>query len=190
MTKRSGEAVVDMLIERMQEEGGAMYAGEAVTQLQHALQAADLARSEGASGHLVVAALLHDFGHLLNDDDAVAAARGVDQFHEEMAANYLMKWFPAEVTEPIRMHVPAKRYLCAAVKGYFDSLSPASRQSLAVQGGTFSEAEAAAFIARPHAPAAVDLRRWDDLAKDPTRAVPGLGTYREAMLRALAAPAN
>ena len=158
--------VVDEILARLEERGGEMYGGEEVTQLQHALQCATLARKAGSPPMLVTAALLHDYGHLLNEDDAAAAASGQDMFHEEIAANYLSQWFPTEVTEPIRMHVPAKRYLCSVDDTYFSGLSPASVVSLEVQGGVFSDAEAETFIARPHAPEAVELRRWDDLAKD------------------------
>lgn len=176
--------IVDEIFANLAAKGVEMYGGEAVTQLQHALQCATLARESGADDHLVTAALLHDYGHLLNEDDAEAAAQGKDQVHEEIAANYLAAWFPESVTEPIRMHVPAKRYLCAVDENYFSGLSPASVQSLNVQGGIFTDAEAAAFIAQPHATAAVELRRWDDLAKDTEAKADLLETFRPTVEKA------
>ncbi len=185
MAEQKNSDIVDHIFEVLSEAGSAMYGGERVTQLAHALQCADLAMRSNASDALVTSALLHDYGHMLNDDDAVAAARGQDQFHEDVAANYLRGWFAPEVTEPIRMHVPAKRYLCAVDENYFAELSPASVRSLAVQGGKFSPQDAQLFIDQPFARAAVELRRWDDLAKDPTREVPGLKAYRTAVQNAL-----
>jgi [1-hydroxy-2-(trimethylamino)ethyl]phosphonate dioxygenase len=182
-------SVVDEIFATLEARGGAMYGGEAVTQLQHALQCATLAREAAAPDALVAAALLHDYGHLLNDDDAGAAAKGRDQLHEEIAANHLSKWFPDEVVEPVRLHVPAKRYLCAVDPRYMSALSPASVRSLEVQGGPFTDTGAAAFIAGPHATAAVELRRWDDLAKDPQARTDTLASFRLTVERAgLAGP--
>lgn len=175
--------IVEKIFENLAHKGGEMYGGEAVTQLEHALQCATLARAEGASAELVTAALLHDYGHLVNDDDAQAAAQGRDQFHEEIAADHLATFFPPAVVEPIRMHVPAKRYLCAVDAGYFDGLSPASVRSLAVQGGPFGPEEAEAFIAKPYAEDAVTLRRWDDLAKDPEMETEPLDSFRAEVSR-------
>jgi phosphonate degradation associated HDIG domain protein len=170
--------IVERIMETLERDGSAMYGGEAVTQLQHALQCATLARAGGHGPHLVTAALLHDYGHLINEDDSTAAAIGIDQEHEDVAADYLAAWFPEAVTEPVRMHVPAKRYLCAVDPDYFATLSPASVQSLEVQGGIFTPTEAEAFIARPHAKQAVLLRRWDDLAKDPQAETLPLAEFR------------
>lgn len=178
-------SIVDQIFDNLARKGGAMYGGEAVTQLQHALQCATLAREADVSPALVAAALLHDYGHLINDDDAQAAAAGHDQVHEDIAADYLAAYFPAAVTEPIRMHVPAKRYLCAVDKAYHGDLSPASKQSLVVQGGVFSSDEAAHFIGQPHAEDAVMLRQWDDLAKDPEMTTDALESFRAEVVAAL-----
>ena len=131
-------------------------------------------------------ALLHDYGHLLTEDEG-AALRGIDRLHEEAAAAHLAAWFPPEVTKPIRLHVAAKRYLCAVAPDYFAGLSSASVASLAVQGGPFSQQEALRFKAGPHAEAAIRLRIWDDTAKDPSVETPPLANFRddvEAALRA------
>ena len=109
---------------------------EAVTELDHALQAAALAQSDGAPDHLVAAALLHDVGHLVSDDNVTLDDDLTDDFHHErVGAQYLARWFGPEVTAPVALHVAAKRYLCAIEPGYLDGLSPSSARSLALQGG-------------------------------------------------------
>ena len=123
--------------------GGRMYSGEPVTQLEHALQSAALAEATGADAELITAALLHDLGHLLNDQGDTPTARGIDDAHQHFALPFLRGLFDDRVLEPIRLHVDAKRYLCATRPGYHDALSPDSKRSLALQGGTFSTAEAA-----------------------------------------------
>ncbi|TQV76159.1 HD domain-containing protein [Denitrobaculum tricleocarpae] len=159
--------------------GGQLYDAEAVTQLQHGLQSAALAERSGAPSHLIVAALLHDIGHLLNGDERGAAERGEDALHESCGAAFLSRWFRDEVTEAIRHHVAAKRYLVTAEPGYAEILSPASVRSLELQGGAFSAAEAEAWYRQPGAADAVELRRWDDAAKDVAAVVPGFEAYKE-----------
>jgi len=168
---------IDEIFSRLEARGERMYGGEAITQLQHALQCAVLAHQAGAPATLVTAALLHDYGHVITDDE-YAAERGTDLAHEEVAADHLAHWFPAEVTEPIRLHVAAKRYLCAIDPAYFDTLSPASVTSLGVQGGPFSDDEIKAFRTNPHWQAAVKLRHWDDTGKDPDMSTPHLSAFR------------
>lgn len=146
-------------------KGHQQYGAEAVTQLEHALQCATLADKANSTPELITASLLHDFGHLVHNLGEDAADRGIDDRHEYRALSYLKTIFSPAVTEPIRMHVNAKRYLCATDANYWNSLSPASKTSLELQGGIFTEAEATEFINRPHAKDAVKLRIWDDLAK-------------------------
>jgi gamma-butyrobetaine dioxygenase len=137
---------------------------EEVTQLEHALQTAALAEAEGAPDPLVAAALLHDVGHLFE----LAAGRfrtDVDRRHEDAGADWLADLLPPEVTDPIALHVLAKRHLCAVDGAYAAALSPGSVASLARQGGPLGPTEAAAFAARPGAEAAIALRRWDDRGK-------------------------
>ncbi len=165
--------------------GEAAYFGEAVSQVEHALQAARLAESENASDALVVAALLHDVGHLVHGLDETIADQGIDGRHEVAGHQWLGSHFGPEVTEPIRLHVAAKRYLCAVEPSYQEGLSPASRKSLELQGGPFRPEEVAAFEANPHWDAAVRLRRWDDAAKIPGWVVPGLEHYRTKLQAAL-----
>jgi phosphonate degradation associated HDIG domain protein len=154
--------------------GSMAYSGEPVTQLEHALQTAALAEEAGASDQLVAASFLHDLGHLLNLQGATPSARGIDDLHQYFALPFLRPSFGDAVLEPIRLHVDAKRCLCAIDAGYFAKLSEDSVRSLHLQGGVFSGAEAEAFLARPYAGDAVSLRRWDDRAKDFRRETPGV----------------
>lgn len=156
--------------------GREMYGREAVSQLEHALQCAQLAEDAGATPELVSASLLHDLGHLLaapkdgmKDD--------IDDVHQYFAIPFLRGVFTDAVLEPIRLHVDAKRWLCATERGYWDTLSAASRHSLELQGGTFALDEARKFIEQPHANDAVLLRRWDDLAKVPDKPTAPLRHY-------------
>jgi phosphonate degradation associated HDIG domain protein len=145
--------------------GDEQYSGEPVTQLEHALQSAALAEAEGADDELVTAALLHDLGHLLQDLGETPTLRGVDDVHQYAALPFLRGLFGERVLGGIRLHVDAKRYLCATRAEYHDALSEDSKRSLKLQGGVFDAAHAQAFIAQPGAPDAVCLRLWDDQAK-------------------------
>ena len=166
--------------------GAADYLGEPVTVEAHMTQAAALAEAAGAPRALVAAALLHDVGHLrgadpLADEQEQSGQElmaGTDNDHGERGAAWLARWFPPAVTEPVRLHVAAKRYLCASEPGYFALLSPASVYTLSVQGGPMTAAEADEFAAGPYAAGAVAVRRWDDAAKDPAADVPGFAWYR------------
>lgn len=163
--------------------GARMYAGEPVTQREHALQSAQLAEDAQAPAPLVVAALLHDLGHLINDQGDTPTLRGVDDRHEYVALPFLRDLYGADVLQPIRLHVDAKRYLCARGDGkvvgaeYWANLSADSKRSLELQGGIFSASEADAFIAQPFAADAVQLRLWDDLAKTAGAATPPFEHY-------------
>lgn len=158
-------------------KGGRMYDGEPVTQLEHALQTAARAEAAAAPTALVCAALLHDLGHMLNDHGETPTLRGVDDLHQFAALPFLRDTFGDDVLEPIRLHVDAKRYLCAAHPDYYDSLSADSKRSLALQGGVYPSEAAATFIAQPYAAQAVSVRRWDDLAKIANAPTPPLAHY-------------
>ena len=170
--------IVDHILATFRSHGAAAYLGEPVTLREHMLQSAAAAEAEGASAELVAAALLHDFGHLIHTGPEDAAEHGLDTEHEEVGFRFLEQHFPPEVVEPVRLHVAAKRYLCAVDPGYRDLLSPASRLSLELQGGPMNDAEITAFEALPHYAAACRLRRWDDIAKDPEALLPELDHYR------------
>ena len=158
-------------------KGGRAYDGEPVTQLEHALQTAMRAENEAATPALVTAALLHDLGHLLNDEGESPTLRGVDDLHQYASLPFLRALYDDDVLKPIQLHVDAKRYLCATREGYFDALSADSKRSLVLQGGIFSTNEAAAFIAQPYAEDAVRVRLWDDLAKVEGAVTPPLAHF-------------
>ncbi|MFZ4575301.1 MAG: phosphonate degradation HD-domain oxygenase [Phycisphaerales bacterium] len=164
--------ITAQIIEMFRSRGSSQYGHEAVTQLQHGLQAALMAENEGADAELISAALLHDVGHLLHDLPDDAPDQGIDDRHEVLGERWLTKHFTDRLVEPVRLHVDAKRYLCAAEPGYLEILSEPSRQSLLLQGGPMSGTELEQFQSNPHRERAVRLRRWDDQAKDPTLNTP------------------
>ena len=172
--------IVDKLITIFAARGGVHY-GEGVSQTEHALQSAVHVDQQNCSDALVCAALLHDVGHLLHEDDIYHAEQGIDAIHQDVGANFLEEFFGPDVSEPVRMHVDAKRYLCAVEPGYFDLLSEASVLSLKLQGGVMNEAEVKAFEESPHLEAALLLRRADEAAKVPGLKTPGFETYADRL---------
>lgn len=171
------KSTIEPIANILSTKGHQQYGNEAVSQLEHALQCATLAEQVDSSPELITASLLHDFGHLVHNLGENAAERGIDDRHEYRALSYLKTIFSPAVTEPIRMHVNAKRYLCAVDSNYWASLSPASKISLELQGGIFSAAEATEFISQPYAKDAVNLRIWDDLAKVKDLTTPSLSYF-------------
>jgi len=167
-----------VLAEKFASEGAAEYLGEPVTQAAHMLQAAMLAERDHADNALIAAALLHDVGHFAVTMTGHELMSGTDTRHGEAGAAWLAQWFGPEVTEPVRLHVAAKRYLCATEPDYMAALSPASVYTLGVQGGPMQGSELAEFEAHPYASAAIRVRRWDDQAKDPAAEVPDFDFYR------------
>ncbi|WP_048440423.1 phosphonate degradation HD-domain oxygenase [Caenimonas sp. SL110] len=165
------------------DRGAEQYTGEPVTQLEHALQSALLAEQEGASDALVTAALLHDLGHLLHDLGPSPTLQGIDDVHQYRALPFLRGLFGDDVIEPIKLHVDAKRYLCAVRPGYFAELSDDSKRSLGLQGGIYNEEQAQAFISQGGAADAVRLRIWDDLAKTAGLPTPPLTHFLERARR-------
>jgi phosphonate degradation associated HDIG domain protein len=159
---------IEAIAELFAGPGARDYLGEPVTIGEHMRQAGALAEAAGAAAPLVAAALLHDIGHLRSETDARHGIGG---------ARWLGRWFGPAVTEPVRLHVAAKRYLCATEPGYFGLLSPESVRTLVLQGGPMTQEQAAAFEALPYARDAVAARRWDDQAKDPTVTPPGFGHF-------------
>lgn len=180
--EKTTDSVVARIETLFRDKGHSPYeGGESVSQLAHGLQAAACGTRAGAAPGLIAAALLHDIGHLLDPVGEGAAVMGYDARHEDGGADHLAQWFGPEVTEPIRLHVAAKRYLCATKDGYFARLSPASVRSLALQGGPMSPEEVAAFEALPHYKDAVRLRVWDEEAKVVGLAVPEFAAYRDML---------
>jgi phosphonate degradation associated HDIG domain protein len=165
--------------------GSQAYFGECVSMTEHGLQAAHFAREAGAAPSLVVAALLHDVGHLVEDVANDIAEWTSDAAHEQVGGEWLARRFPPEVSEPVRLHVPAKRYLLATDGGYLAMLSPASVVTLKLQGGAMSPAEAARFEAEPFYREAILLRHCDDRGKIAGLATPRLEDFGP-MIQALA----
>ncbi len=178
---------VDAIFAVYRGRGGNAYGGERINQLEHALQTALCAEQSGADASLIVASLLHDYGHLIHELGEEVFKRGINDRHEVLGADGLSEFFPAAVTEPIRLHVDAKRYLCAADPEYAKALSPASVWSLNVQGGAYTDAEVAEFLQRPFAAEGVRLRRFDEQAKVQGLATPGLEHFRKYLEACLGA---
>lgn len=171
-----------MLFDR---HGSLAYSGEPVTQLEHALQSGALAEQEGASDELVAAAFLHDLGHLLNRKGESPTTRRIDDLHQYFVLPFLRPVLPEAVLEPIRLHVDAKRCLCAIEPGYFERLSADSVRSLELQGGIFSDEAAQAFLGKAYAQDALRLRRWDDRAKVEGMATPDIDHYLQVVERVM-----
>ena len=165
------------------DHGHIAYSGEGVTQLEHALQTAHRAQQSGAGDELITAALLHDLGHMLNRQGETPTARGIDDQHQYFALPFIRPLFGDAVCEPIRLHVDAKRALCALEPDYYEALSEDSKRSLTLQGGIYLQTEADAFLAKPFAEDAIRVRRWDDAAKLPGVATPPLAHYLDIAAR-------
>jgi [1-hydroxy-2-(trimethylamino)ethyl]phosphonate dioxygenase len=163
--------------------GAEAYFGERVSMTAHGLQAAHFARAERAPETLVLAALLHDIGHLLEQVPDDLEDWRLDAHHEEIGARWLARHFDASVCEPVRLHVPAKRYLCATDAGYTTQLSPASLHTLKLQGGPMTPREVAQFEAQPFWREAVRVRRWDDQGKVAGLSTLPLHEYTELIAR-------
>jgi phosphonate degradation associated HDIG domain protein len=181
MTDPRLERIADLLT--LKAEG--QYGLSAINQRQHALQAAWLAEKTGCSDSQIVACLLHDIGHMVHDLGENLAEAGVDDLHEARGYECLSAWFGPEVTEPVRLHVAAKRYLCAAEADYFSKLSRDSVLSLTLQGGPMSAQEVAAFDAIPQSAAAVQLRRFDEQAKVRNLETPSIQHFLPYVARCL-----
>ncbi|MDC9719579.1 MAG: HD domain-containing protein [Gammaproteobacteria bacterium] len=158
--------------------GAESYLGEQVSMAQHMLQAAQCAEQAGAKNTMIAAALLHDIGHYANEIPETALAEGQDNYHEQAGASFLEPYFDAAVIEPIRQHVATKRYLCAVQPSYLVRLSDASAYTLKLQGGPMSAEEVQSFETNPHLQACIDVRVWDEEAKDPTKEHPEFSYYR------------
>jgi phosphonate degradation associated HDIG domain protein len=163
--KLDRDTIVPFLVEIFERRGAMEYLGESVTMAEHMLQAAEFAERDQASDELVAAALLHDVGHFMSEFGAYSPDDTEDRHHDEAGARVLASFFPPLVTECVRMHVAAKRYLCATDAGYLAKLSKASGHSLALQGGPMSAEEILSFENSPHFRDAVRVRLWDEAGK-------------------------
>lgn len=180
------ENIVTFIAGIFERRGAEDYLGEAVTMAEHMLQGAALAEREGASEDLVAAALLHDIGHFTSEFGTMSLGDTRDNYHEESGAEVLAPFFPAVIVACVRLHVPAKRYLCATDKGYFNRLSEASKHTLSLQGGPMSADEVAAFEENPFYREAVRVRIWDDEGKKPSVKTPAFKDYMPLLQRVVA----
>ena len=186
MKKEEASRIAEEIIEIFRVTGGDDYAGEEVTQLEHACQAAQLAEQQGFDDEVILAAFLHDLGHLLSDDEEDDMDGFGVKDHEAVGAEFLkQRGFSDKVTTLVKSHVAAKRYLCFANKRYYDNLSEASKMTLLYQGGPMTEAEAKTFEQNPLKNLIIKMRTWDEEAKLTDVPVPSLQVYREMMIRHL-----
>ena len=182
-TKLTSDNIVAFIGDIFARRGADSYLGEQVTMSEHMLQCAQLAEEAGAGDELVAAALLHDIGHYTNEFPDDALAQGIDNHHDEAGAAVLAAFFPKVVTECVRHHVAAKRYLCATDPAYFGRLSPASVHTLKLQGGPMSDDEVKAFQANPHLDAIIQVRMWDEEGKRPGKETPSFQHYAPLLQR-------
>ncbi len=171
-------SATEHVIRLFEQRGQGRYGSEQVSQLQHALQCAVFAKRQGAGSAMIVAALLHDLGHII-DHQAMPDSddQNLDDAHEQRAYLWIKSNFGKSVADPVRLHVAAKRYLCTVEPEYLTKLSPASLKSFHDQGGLMSQSQIDDFRDEPFAFEAVELRRWDDLAKDPTMQTPTIEDF-------------
>jgi len=177
-------SIADEVLGLYQARGAAAYFGERVSMTEHGLQAGYFAHVQGAPPALIVAALLHDVGHLLEPVPDDLGDWTSDAHHEQTGARWLAQRFPSQISEPVRLHVPAKRYLCAVDAGYLAQLSPASVHTLKLQGGPMSAREVAEFQSEPFYKDAVRLRHWDDQGKVAGLKTPSLLDYLKLITEA------
>jgi phosphonate degradation associated HDIG domain protein len=186
MMTATRDTIVTVIADILTRRGADSYLGEAVTMQQHMLQSAALAEGEGASEELVAAALLHDIGHYTGEFGEDYIENGTDDFHEDSGAALLAPFFPPVVVECVRLHVAAKRYLCATDPSYFGRLTPASVSTLALQGGPMDADEVAAFERHPYFREAVRARIWDEGAKDGDAVTPPFAHFAPVLERVVA----
>jgi predicted HD phosphohydrolase len=187
--------MADRLIEAMTKSAARQYGTEGVTELAHALQCAELAAAAGADEELALACLLHDVGRYavaqeeIDDTlEQVAPRGGTVPGHHEAGADLIQPYVPKRVAFLVRAHADAKRYLCAADPGYYDTLSKGSKHTLTIQGGVMTADEAVSTATQPWWPDALRLRRWDDQAKVVGRPTRELASWEPLLRKYFEAP--
>lgn len=178
--------IVDFIADIFHRRGAESYLGEQVTMSEHMLQSAQLAEQAGADEDTIAAALLHDIGHYTNEFPEDALEKGTDNLHEDAGAAVLAPFFPARVTDCVKYHVAAKRFLCATDPGYFGRLSPASVHTLNLQGGPMNGGEVADFAKNPNLDAILQVRIWDDQGKVKGMPTPPFAHYAPLLQRVVA----
>ena len=177
------DTIVAFLADIFERRGGEEYLGEPVTMAQHMLQAATIAEENGQDEAIIVAALLHDIGHFTSEFGTFSMDDTEDRFHEAAGAAVLERFFPSVVTDCVRHHVAAKRYLCATRPEYLKRLSEASVHSLKLQGGPMSAEEVAAFEANPNLGSIVQVRYLDDAGKRADMPTPSFSHFAPMVQR-------
>ena len=174
------ESVLDQVFEPYLKHGADDYIGEPVSQIEHMSQCAELARRQGHDDEVIMAAFFHDLGHICAKYDETYNMGGYGRIsHEKVGADFLrIRGFSEKIATLVEKHVETKRYLCARSSEYYKKLSPASKQTLIFQGGPMSAAEVAAFENDPLHSLYIELRIWDELAKQQNQPVPDLDIYR------------
>lgn len=185
--KAKKEQVLDELVAIYEGRATGRYGLSHINQRAHALQSGQHARTQGLASHIVVAALLHDIGHMLHTLGSHPAAAGIDDRHEDVGADWLSNFFEPAVCEPVRLHVAAKRYLCTVEPEYFGRLTRDSVESLELQGGQMSPEEVIAFKRHASWKDAVLVRRIDELAKDPHAVTPDFIDFAEEIMQSVRA---
>ena len=176
--------IIGQIREMFEQQGQETYLGENISIAEHMLQCAWLAEQAGESDEIIAAALLHDIGHLLPQrGDNLQTLENEDACHQKTGADFLTPWFSGQVVAPVKLHVAAKRYLCAVSSDYFEKLSPASRHTLGLQGGAMSPAEVRAFKQQDNLEAVIRVRLYDDEGKREGCAVPSFQSYTETLTR-------
>ena len=188
ITHTSPHAVWTQLLDIYEVRALNPYGLSLINQRAHAVQSGHHAQQQGLSDALITAALLHDIGHMVHGLGEHPAAEGIDDQHEVIGAHWLAQYFGPAVCEPVRLHVAAKRYLCAVDPAYRGRLSRDSIESLTLQGGPMNEAERAAFEQTPYWQDAVALRRIDEQAKDPNAPTLAFTAFHDVVMRAVPTP--
>lgn len=178
------DSIVKEILDAFARNGHLDY-GENISMQEHMLQTAWLAEQDGADERLVVAALLHDFGHLVCELPNDTFLDGHDNHHESFGADALSRWFDDDIVSAVRLHVAAKRYLCGSNPAYYDTLSDASKTSLEMQGGPMTGDEIFAFRNQPGHDMAVRVRVYDDQGKVNGMERPELDHYVPMIRRCL-----
>lgn len=182
----SPDQIIDEVLSLLQHPGDEQYFGEPVTKLQHAEQCAWHAQQAGADEELILASLLHDIGHLIDTESAIRDDRVGVVNHDDVGRQWLIeRGFSEKIATLVGGHVDAKRYLTATNAIYIERLTPASQETLRLQGGPMDESSAEAFAREPELRDMLRLRSWDEMAKDPHWCGPGLESYREMLVRHL-----